>query len=176
MHNPTILLVCLLALSVTATAADMKQPAVNADRIQQHITELSKFGANPEGGVSRVAFSDFDIAARKYIGRLMQDADLHLRTDPAGNIIGRREGSNAKLPPIMIGSHIDSVPGGGNYDGDVGVIGAIEGAQTMKESGVRLQHPLEVVVFADEEGGTVGSMAMAGNLQSDALAIVTHSG
>ena len=58
----------------------------------------------------------------------------------------------------MIGSHIDSVPGGGNYDGDVGVIGAIEVAQTLKERGVRLKHPLEVVVFADEEGGTVGSL------------------
>ncbi len=76
----------------------------------------------------------------------------------------------------MIGSHIDSVPGGGNYDGDVGVIGAIEVAQTLKERGTRLKHPLEVVVFADEEGGTVGSMAMAGNLEPDALAIVSHSG
>src|SRR5688572_9962767 len=142
MHKRHSWIVCLLALSVAANAADKKQPTVNADRIQQHITELAKFGTNPEGGVSRVAFSDFDIAARKYIGRLMQDADLRIRTDPAGNIIGRREGSNSNLPPIMIGSHIDSVPGGGNYDGDVGVIGAIEVAQTLKERGVRLKHPL----------------------------------
>src|SRR5215204_5186844 len=102
MHKRHTLLVCLLVLALAANAADKKNPAVNSDRIQQHITELSKFGTNPEGGVSRVAFSDFDIAARKYIGRLMQDADLSIRTDPAGNIIGRREGSNAKLPPIMI--------------------------------------------------------------------------
>lgn len=176
MHKRHSLIVCLLALSIAANAADKKQPTVNADRIQQHITELSRFGANPEGGVSRVAFSDADIAGRKYIGRLLQDAGLWIRTDPAGNIIGRREGNNAKLPPIMIGSHIDSVPGGGNYDGDVGVIGAIEVAQTLKERGVSLQHPLEVVVFADEEGGTVGSLAMAGNLQPDALDIVSHSG
>ena len=132
MHKRHILMVCLLVLSLAAHAADQKHLAVNADRIQQHITELSKFGTNPEGGVSRVAFSDADIAGRDYIKKLMQDAGLEVRIDTAGNILGRREGSNPKLPPIMIGSHIDSVPGGGNYDGDVGVLGAIEVAQTLQ--------------------------------------------
>jgi len=165
---------CTLVLSSAAIAAD--KPAVNGDRIQQHVTALSKYGANPEGGVSRVAFSDADIAGRKYVAGLMQEAGLTIRTDAAGNIIGRREGSNAKLPPILIGSHTDSVPGGGNYDGDVGVIGAIEVAQTLQEHGVRLKHPLEVVIFADEEGGTVGSFAMIGRLQPDALDLTTHSG
>jgi len=164
----------MLVLSSAAIAAD--KPAVNGDRIQQHVTALSKYGANPEGGVSRVAFSDADIAGRKYVAGLMQEAGLTIRTDAAGNIIGRREGSNAKLPPILIGSHTDSVPGGGNYDGDVGVIGAIEVAQTLQEHGVRLKHPLEVVIFADEEGGTVGSFAMIGRLQPDALDLTTHSG
>ena len=174
MHKRHLSILCLLALSSAAVAAD--EPAVNGDRIQQHITALSKFGANPEGGVSRVAFSDADIAGRKYVVGLMQEAGLTLRTDAGGNIIGRREGSNAKLPPILIGSHIDSVPSGGNYDGDVGVLGAIEVAQTLKEHGVRLKHPLEVVIFADEEGGTVGSFAMIGRLQPDALDLTTHSG
>jgi len=164
----------MLVLSSAAIAAD--KPAVNGDRIQQHVTALSKYGANPEGGVNRVAFSDADIAGRKYVAGLMQEAGLTIRTDAAGNIIGRREGSNAKLPPILIGSHTDSVPGGGNYDGDVGVIGAIEVAQTLQEHGVRLKHPLEVVIFADEEGGTVGSFAMIGRLQPDALDLTTHSG
>jgi N-carbamoyl-L-amino-acid hydrolase len=174
MRKSDLSILCLLALSSAAVAAD--KPTVNADRIQQHITALSKFGTNPEGGVSRVAFSDADIAGRKYVSGLMQEAGLTLRTDAAGNIIGRREGTNAKLPPILIGSHIDSVPGGGNYDGDVGVLGAIEVAQTLKESGVRLKHPLEVVIFADEEGGTVGSFAMIGRLQPAALELMTHSG
>ena len=174
MHKRHLSILCLLALSSAAVAAD--EPAVNGDRIQQHITALSKFGANPEGGVSRVAFSDADIAGRKYVVGLMQEAGLTLRTDAGGNIIGRREGSNAKLPPILIGSHIDSVPSGGNYDGDVGVLGAIEVAQTLKERGVRLKHPLEVVIFADEEGGTVGSFAMIGRLQPAALDLMTQSG
>jgi N-carbamoyl-L-amino-acid hydrolase len=177
MHRVALSILCFLGLSVAAIAEDKPaSPAVDADRIQQHIAELSKFGANPEGGVSRVAFSDADIAGRDYIKKLMQEAGLEVRIDTAGNILGRRDGANSKLPPITIGSHIDSVPGGGNYDGDVGVIGAIEVAQTLEERGIRLKHPLEVVVFADEEGGTVGSMAMAGNLQPDALAIVSHSG
>src|SRR5690242_15459157 len=115
---------CLLAGSFVAWgAAPGGPPAANGNRIQQHITELSKFGANPQGGVSRVAFSDADIAGREYIKQLMQDAGLKVRIDTAGNIIGRREGSSPKLPPILIGSRTDSVPGGGNYDGDVGVIG-----------------------------------------------------
>jgi beta-ureidopropionase / N-carbamoyl-L-amino-acid hydrolase len=176
MHKPHLLILCLLALSTTADAADKVQPTVDEARIQQHITELSKFGANPQGGVSRVAFSDADIAGREYVKKLMQDAGLAVRVDTAGNIIGRREGSNPKLPPILIGSHTDSVPGGGNYDGDVGVLGAIEVAQVLKERNVRLKHPLEVVDFADEEGGTVGSFAMIGKLQPAALDLVTHSG
>ena len=137
---------------------------------------MSKFGANPEGGVSRVAFSDADLAGRKYISGLMQDAGLTIRVDAAGNIIGRREGSNPKLPAILIGSHTDSVPHGGNFDGDVGVIGAIEVAKTLNDGGVRLKHPLEVVDFVDEEGGTVGSFAMIGGLQPAALDLMTHSG
>jgi N-carbamoyl-L-amino-acid hydrolase len=170
------LLLSFLALSTPALAADKQSPRVNAARIQQHITELGKFGANPQGGVSRVAFSDADIAGRKYIGRLMQEAGLMLRTDAAGNIIGRRAGRDPKLPPILIGSHTDSVPAGGNYDGDVGTLGAIEVAQVLQEHGIRLEHPLEVVVFANEEGGTVGSLAMAGLLEAPALDLMTHSG
>ncbi|HEY7640570.1 MAG TPA: Zn-dependent hydrolase [Steroidobacteraceae bacterium] len=176
MHKRSVVIAYLLALATSATAADKAKPTVDEARIQQHITELAKFGANPQGGVSRVAFSDADIAGREYIKKLMQDAGLVVRIDTAGNIIGRREGGNAKLPPILIGSHTDSVPGGGNYDGDVGVLGAIEVAQTLKERNVLLKHPLEVVDFVDEEGGTVGSFAMIGHLQPAALGLMTHSG
>ena len=176
MRIPNAFAACLIAALPAIVAAKDTHPSVEEVRIQQHITELSKFGTNPQGGVSRVAFSDADIAGREYIKKLMQEAGLAVRVDTAGNIIGRREGRNPQLPPILIGSHTDSVPGGGNYDGDVGVIGAIEVAQTLKERNVRLQHPLEVVDFADEEGGTVGSFAMIGHLQPAALALMTHSG
>jgi len=156
--------------------ADSETLAANAQRIEQRITELSAFGANPGGGVSRVAFSKADIAGREYIKELMRKAGLVVRVDTAGNIIGRREGSDPSLPVIMLGSHIDSVPGAGNYDGDLGVIGAIEVTQLLHEHGVGTRHTLEVVSFTDEEGGLIGSLAMTGRLGASALDVVSHSG
>jgi N-carbamoyl-L-amino-acid hydrolase len=153
-----------------------KNLRVNAKRIEQRTLQLSTFGKNPQGGVSRVAFSEADIQGRHYIMSLMREAGLTVRVDAAGNIIGRREGRDSKLPPILFGSHIDSVPGGGNYDGDVGVIGAIECAQVLHENGVVTRHPLEVVVFSDEEGGLIGSRAMIGELTPEALEVMSHSG
>jgi len=164
------------ALALTAVASEPELPAANADRLQQRIVELAKFGANPGGGVSRIAFSAADIAGREYIKGLMQQAGLQVRFDTAGNIIGRRDGTDPKFPVIMTGSHIDSVPGGGNYDGDVGVLGAIEVAQLLHEHGVRMRHPLEIVSFTDEEGGLIGSLAMTGRLEGGALDVVSHSG
>jgi N-carbamoyl-L-amino-acid hydrolase len=177
-----------LALVCLALAEDgQANPELRSDeaRIERHILELSAFGANPGGGVSRVAFSQADLDGRAYIRGLMLQAGLEVRVDTAGNLIGRRPGSpdlgntdlgNTERPPILIGSHIDSVPGGGNYDGDVGVIGAIEVAQVLHESETGLRHPLEVVVFADEEGGLSGSRAMIGKLGPEALQAVSHSG
>lgn len=162
--------------TASAAPAANAAPAASAQRLQERIVALSKFGANPQGGVSRVAFSPADIAGREYIRKLMQEAGLTVRVDTAGNMIGRREGSDPKLPAIMTGSHIDSVPGGGNYDGDVGVLGAIEVAQLLHERGIALKHPLEIVNFTDEEGGLIGSLAMTGRLEPAALDVVTHSG
>lgn len=173
----TVVTLSALALlfAVINTQADTESLRTSVERIERHIAELSKFGRNPEGGVSRVAFSDADISGREYIKGLMKAAGLKVRIDSAGNIIGRRDGSE-DLPVIMFGSHIDSVPGGGNYDGDVGVIGAIEVAQVLNEGNVTTRHPLEVVVFSDEEGGLVGSRAMAGHLSDSALDLLSHSG
>ena len=113
-----------------------------------------------------------DLGGRAYVSDLMRGAGLAVRVDTAGNIIARREGSDPGLPPIMFGSHIDSVPGGGNYDGDVGVIGAIEAAEIIAERRLTLRHPIEVVVFADEEGQLAGSRAMIGTLTDSALEVV----
>ncbi len=149
---------------------------VDGDRIEWRIRELSRFGRNPEGGVSRVAFSDADLAGREYVTGLMRQADLAVRVDAAGNLIGRREGTEPGLRPILFGSHIDSVPHGGNYDGNVGVIAAIECVQVLHEQGITTRHPLEVIVFSDEEGGLVGSRALIGELSEEALDVVSHSG
>ena len=177
LHKPGFVAICSLALiAMVAHAADPSTASASAERMQQRIHALSKFGANPQGGVSRVAFSKADIEGREYIKDLMEQAGLEVRLDTAGNIIGKREGSDPDLPVIMFGSHIDSVPGGGNYDGDVGVIAAIEVAQLLHENGVKTRHPLEVVSFTDEEGGLIGSRAMTTGLGPSALSVVSHSG
>ena len=170
----SILFSMLLApLLASAQAPDIR---ANPDRLEQRIKALSEYGANREGGVSRVAFSEADIGGRAFIMDLMREVGLSVRVDTAGNIIGRREGSVEGLPVIMFGSHIDSVPGGGNYDGDVGVIGAIEAIQLLNENGLSTRHPLEVVSFTDEEGGLTGSRAMVGQLSERTLEVMSHSG
>ncbi len=94
------------------------QPNITADpdRMEDRIFALSAFGANPQGGVSRLGFTDADIEARKFMINLMEQAGLEVRIDAGGNIIGRRKGKKSDLPVILFGSHIDSVPEGGNYD------------------------------------------------------------
>ena len=149
---------------------------VNGTRVDAHLASLSEFGKNPQGGVSRVAYSDADIAARKWVMGLMRDAGLDPSIDAAGNIIGRRAGRDATRKPILFGSHIDSVPEGGNYDGDVGSMGAIEVAQTLFENKVTLRHPIEVTIWQNEEGGLTGSRALSGEFEEKELALVSQSG
>lgn len=174
--RPFFAFVCISVCPVLTLAAESPATDVSAARMAGRIEALSEFGANPEGGVSRVAFSDADIAGREYIKKLMREAGLEVRVDTAGNLIGRREGSEPGLPAIMFVSHIDSVPGGGNYDGDVGVIAAIEVAQVLEENGIPTRHPMEIVSFTDEEGGLVGSVAMTTGLEDSHLDDVSHSG
>jgi len=171
--NVKIFLMCIVLAASSSSATDLQ---INAKRMEERIAALSQFGKNPEGGVSRVAFSDADIAGRNYIQTLLKEAGLQVRIDTAGNIIGKREGKNSSLAPIVFGSHIDSVPGGGNYDGDVGVIAAIECIEVLKAADQTTQHPLEVIVFSDEEGGLVGSKSMAGEFHESAMEIKSHSG
>ena len=149
---------------------------LDAARLNAHLKALSAFGANRAGGVSRVAYSDFDKAGRTYVMGLMRDAGLDVSVDYAGNMLGRRAGTDAALKPIMFGSHVDSVPDGGNYDGTVGSLSAIEAAQSMKEQGIRTRHPIEVVVWANEEGGLYGSKPVSGQLKPEELQNKSWSG
>ena len=168
------LLAALPALSVSGQQPPAKL-GVNGTRLNAHLSELARFGKTPEGGTNRVAYSDTDLEARQYTMGLMRDAKLGVSIDAAGNIIGRRTGTDVRLKPLMIGSHIDSVPSGGSYDGQVGSMGAIEVAQCLAENNVRLHHALEVVIFQNEEGGTRGSAAISRGLTEKDLNIVTSS-
>lgn len=175
-----------LALSGAALAAGMRRYSfasqspvrINGARLNEHLKALSEFGKNPQGGVSRVAYSEADRQGREYVLSLMRAAKLDVSVDAAGNLVGRREAANNddRLPPILFGSHIDSVPEGGNYDGDVGSLGAIEVAQTIAENNLMLRHPIEVIIFQNEEGGLIGSEAVIGALTDKELDLVNKSG
>lgn len=146
---------------------------VDSQRLQSTLEKLSAFGRNPEGGVTRIGFSETEMAAREYVTGLMTQAGLQVRVDPAGNIFGLRAGSE-KLPKLLFGSHIDSVLQGGNFDGDVGSMGAIEVIRALNDEGVKTRHPLEVVIWTNEEGnhfglGTLGSGVAAGLLGPEIL-------
>lgn len=170
---PIVLAVACLPIALAQSKSPLR---VNSERIDAHLKELSKFGANPQGGVSRVAYSQADLQGRAYAMSLMKEAGLEVHIDPAGNLVGSRPGSDPSLKPLLIGSHIDSVPEGGNYDGDVGSLSAIEVAQVLKEKNVILRHPLQVIIFQNEEGGTIGSQALGEGLSDKLLNLVSQSG
>ena len=146
---------------------------VDAARLRERIEALSVFGRPPGGtfadGVSRVAYSDADLKGREYVLGLMRTAGLEPRIDPAGNIFARRAGIDPSLPPILFGSHIDSVPSGGNFDGDLGSLAALGVLEACDRTGLRTRHPLEMVVWSAEEGvafgrGLAGSRIVAGDI------------
>ncbi|MBC7827611.1 MAG: hydantoinase/carbamoylase family amidase, partial [Chitinophagaceae bacterium] len=149
---------------------------VNGSRLENRVLELAKFGRNANGQGYRVAFSSGDIEGRAWLFELMKNAGLETSRDEAGNIIGRRKGKNSSLKPIAFGSHIDMVPDGGNYDGTLGSLSALEAVEVLNEQKIITNHPLEVIVFADEEGSMVGSKAIAGLITPGMLTQISHAG
>ena len=149
---------------------------VNEKRIANRIIELSKFGMDDKGHGYRVAYTKGDIEGRAWFMELMKNAGLEPTIDAGGNIIGQRKGKNPSLKPIAFGSHIDMVPDGGNYDGTLGSISALEVIEVLNENKMITEHPLEVLIFANEEGGTVGSKAMIGQLTAEEFKEVSQSG
>jgi len=135
-------------------------PRVDDAKLRARLEALSAFGRPAGGtfadGVSRTAYSDADIAGRRYVMSEMRAAGLEPRVDAAGNIFGRRSGGDNRLPVILFGSHIDSVPNGGNFDGDLGSFSALSAIEALDRAGVRTRHPLEMVVWAHEEGFAFG--------------------
>ena len=142
-------------------------PVVNGSRLDRSIYQLAEIGKLPNGGVSRVAFTKEDLLARQLVQSWMVDAGMTVRIDTAGNIIGRYAGREEGAPALATGSHIDTVPVGGRYDGVLGVLAGIEVVRVLHENGIRLNHAIEVIVFTDEECTVIGCKAMAGNVLND---------
>jgi N-carbamoyl-L-amino-acid hydrolase len=140
--------------------------SINCDRLDRHLAELAEIGKLPNGGVCRLAFSDADVQARSLIKTWMLEAGMTVRGDAVGNIIGTYAGTESGAA-LATGSHIDTVPVGGRYDGCLGVLAGIEVARVFHENQFRLRHPLEVIVFSDEENSVIGCKAIAGNASND---------
>ena len=149
---------------------------VDGARTIANLTRLATYGDTGDGGTTRLAYSAEDLAARAFVAELMESAGLAVSIDGVGNLIGRRDGADPGLAPIMLGSHIDTVPAGGSYDGQVGSIGALEVAQTLADNGIVTRHPLEFVIFQNEEGGKTGSRALIGIVEPYELDVITASG
>lgn len=149
---------------------------VNGERLNRHLAELGRFGANPPGGVTRLAYTDANREALAAATQWMREARLEPAVDHAGNLIGRRAGRDRTVKPVVFGSHIDSVPEGGNYDGNVGSVAAIEVAHTLADRDIPLRHPIEVVIWSNEEGGLYGSRAVSGQLEPAELDQLSRSG
>ena len=163
-------------LLVSSLFSQKPNYTVSKERLLKNLKKLSVFGINKNNGNDRVAYSDYDVQAREYLKEYMENLGLKVHVDYAANIIARKEGSNKKLRPIIFGSHIDAVPNGGHYDGPLGVISGIEALETILDNKIITSHPLELIIFTNEEGGVFGSRALAGKLNNDALEIKTASG
>ena len=154
---------------------------IDADRLWSRLSELAEIGKSEGGGVTRLSFTEEERAAKDLVASYMREAGLAMREDVAGNLFGRREGRVGDAPVVLTGSHVDSVRNGGDFDGPLGVLGAVEALQTMDERGVETERPVEVVAFTDEEGarfsfGMVGSRATAGTLTPEHLANEDENG
>lgn len=143
-------------------------------RIQRDIETMAQYTATPGNGMTRLSFTEEDRKTRAYICSEMEKAGLHVYTDAAGSICGRRDGVGEGAPIVMIGSHFDSVKNGGNFDGPAGVAAALEVARILHENNISTENPIEFVAMIEEEGtrfgaGLYGSRAMAGQVSNNEI-------
>jgi len=147
--------------------------AINGTRLMGRISDLAKIGARPNGGVCRLALTDEDKAARDQVIQWMKELNLQVHIDQAGNIIGIRAGK-ADVKPVVMGSHIDTVPTGGRFDGAAGVMAGLEVLETLNEHDIQTEHPVALVAFTNEEGvryhsDLIGSRAFCGFVTTEEI-------
>lgn len=143
---------------------------INSDRIRADFDELAVIGATPDGGINRLALSPDDMKARSWLADRIEAAGLLLRDDDAGNLSGVLRSDNPQARTLLVGSHLDSVPNGGRYDGSVGLLAGLECLRTIREAGLSLPAHLEVIDFTDDEGcwlSLFGSRAFVGGITPD---------
>ena len=127
------------------------EKTIDQRRIQNRIIEFSDIGKVPDQGITRPGLSEKEIEVKQKAISIMKSLGLQIRIDPFGNVIGRREGKDPNAPPIMTGSHLDTVRNGGSFDGAAGVIGALEVIHTLNELEISTYHPIEIIILTAEE-------------------------
>lgn len=147
--------------------------AIDSKRLLQRLDDFARIGATPAGGVNRQALSPEDRASRRLLAELALARGFRAFQDPMANLFIRREGRFPEMPPFVIGSHLDSQPTGGRFDGALGTLTAFEVLESIEDAGIETDLPIEVVAWTNEEGsrfapGTMGSMAFAAGAIPDA--------
>ena len=148
---------------------EMKDLRVNGIRLQESLKEMAKIGGTPNGGVQRLTLSDEDKRARDLFVEWLKEMDLEIWVDEMGNIFGKREGRNNDLAPVMSGSHVDSQPKGGRFDGILGVMGALEVLRTIHENKIETERPIVIVDWTNEEGSRFAPAMLASGVWAGAL-------
>ncbi|CUX65924.1 MULTISPECIES: Zn-dependent hydrolase [Agrobacterium] len=144
----------------------MAKFSINGERLLANLDRFAAIGATEKGGVNRQALTGLDREARRLLARLAMNRGFSVFQDPVANLFIRRGGRDETLPPLLIGSHLDSQPAGGRFDGALGTLSAFEVLETFEDFGIETERPIEVVAFTNEEGcrfapGCMGSMAFA---------------
>ena len=148
---------------------DLKALKVNGDRLRSTLEEMAKIGATPGGGVQRLTLTDEDKQARDLFVKWLKELNLEVHIDEMGNIFGKRSGKNNDLPPVMSGSHIDSQPKGGRFDGILGVMGPLEALRTMHENNIETERPIVIVDWTNEEGSRFAPAMVASGVWAEVL-------
>ena len=148
---------------------EIKNLRINGTRLQGTLEEMAKIGATPNGGVQRLALSNEDREARDLLVRWLQEMDLEIMIDEMGNIFGKREGKNNNLPPVISGSHMDSQPKGGRFDGILGVMGALEVLRTIHQNKIETERSIMIVDWTNEEGSRFAPAMVASGVWAGAL-------
>lgn len=158
----------------------MTASRIDAERLGADLATLAEHGATPAGAVTRIAYSDADLEARDWLDAQLSELGMTVRRDQGGTSIAVLEGTDPTLATIAVGSHTDTVPDGGRYDGALGVVAGLACVRALRDAGSRLRHPLAVINFEAEEatmaGGTFGSRAFVGRLEPDATERQTFDG
>jgi beta-ureidopropionase / N-carbamoyl-L-amino-acid hydrolase len=154
-----------------STATDLHTLRVNGPRLWQSLMELATIGATPKGGVCRLALTDLDRQGRDLVTRWGREAGLQITVDRIGNVFMRRPGRNPDLPPVMTGSHIDTQPTGGKFDGNYGVLAGLEVIRTLNDHGIETEAPLEVAFWTNEEGSRFVPVMMGSGVFAGAFSL-----